>query len=287
MGQAVAHHFDGDRIDGGRHLFLFFGRDAPGSGMHGHRRLAQRVKIADDLFVAHVLAHIVALAVNQILQRPAHTFAGRNVGMADGNDQIDHQQVGDTEDALVRLLNVDGYPLGSEAQRSDGEMDQKGGIGQPIGEVRLVAAESMRPLHRAPLAAAVAQHHDHGRRLVPIGFGFVEFQRFVRIVLHLVGRVAQVVLALLLHPKNKVGVVLRVSVAQLFFGSRIGHHDEFPGLRVGAGHGPTGDFEDLVDGIFRDRIGAELAHAHAGLHEFEQHVIGVVVASHSNPPESR
>ena len=109
------------------------------------------------LFVAHVLAHIVALAVNHILQRPAHAFAGGNVGMADGNDQIDHQQIGNTEDALVGLLNVYRDPLGSEAQRSDGEMNQEGSIGQPIGEMRLVAAESMRSLYRAPLAAAVAQ----------------------------------------------------------------------------------------------------------------------------------
>ena len=155
--------------------------------MHGYRRLAQRVKIADDLFVAHVFAHIVTLAMDQILQRPAHAFAGRNIGMADGNDQINHQQIRDPEDALVRLLNVYRDPLGSEAQRSDREMNQEGSIGQAIGEVRLVAAESMRPLYGAPLAAAVAQHHDYGRRLVPIGFRFVEFQRFVRIVLHLIG----------------------------------------------------------------------------------------------------
>ena len=40
--------------------------------MHGHRRLAQRVKIADDLFVAHVLAHIVALAVNHLFRDAKH-----------------------------------------------------------------------------------------------------------------------------------------------------------------------------------------------------------------------
>ena len=116
---------------------------------------------------------------------------------------------------------------------------------------------------------------------MPIGFRLVEFQRFVRIVLYLIGRVAQVVLPLLLHPKNKVRIVFRISIAQLFFGGGIRHHDEFPWLRVGAGHGPAGDFENLVDRIFRNRIGAELTHAHASLYEFEQHVIGLIVASHS------
>src|SRR5262247_490173 len=102
---------------------------------------------------------------------------------------------------------MDGYPLGCKTQRGDSKMNQKGSIGQPIGEMRLVAAKSMRSLYRAPLAAAVAQHHDHGWCLMPIGFRFVEFERFVRIVLYLVGGVPQVVLPLLLHPKNKVGIV--------------------------------------------------------------------------------
>ena len=151
---------------------------------------------------------------------------------------------------------------------------QKRRVGEAVGQVRLIPPERVRAHHRAPLPPAVAQHNDHRRRLMPVGFGFVEAQRLVRIVFHLIRRMAQIVLALLFHPENEIGVVFRVSVAQLFFDLRIGNDNKFPRLRVGAGHRPASDFENFVDGILGNRIGPELAHALARLHQLEQHVIG-------------
>src|SRR5206468_1159590 len=99
----------------------------------------------------------------------------------------------------------------------------------------LISAESVRAHHGTPLTPSVAKDNDDRRRLMPIGLGLVEAQRFVRIVFHLVRGMAQIVLALLLHPENKIGIVFRISVAQLFFDLRVGNDDKLPGLGVGAG----------------------------------------------------
>src|SRR5215470_4981039 len=147
--------------------------------------------------------------------------------------------------------------------------------------MRLVAAEGMRAYDGAPLAPAVAEDDDHGGRQMPVRFGLVELERFVRIVFHLVRRMAQVVFALLLHPENEIGVVLRIRVAELLFDLGIGDDDELPRLRVRAGHRPARDLENLVDRVLGNRIGPELAHAHARLHEVEEHLIGRVFFAHS------
>ena len=161
---------------------------------------------------------------------------------------------------------------------------KKASVGQAVGQMRLIAAKGMRPHHRAPLAPAVAQDDNHRRRLVPVGLGLVEAQRFVRIVFHLIRGMAQTVFALLLHPENQIRVVLRVSVAQLFFDLRIGNDDKLPRLRVGARHRPARHFENLFYGVFRNRIGLELTHAMPRLHQLEQHVIGFVGIRHSSSP---
>ena len=212
--------------------------------------------------------------MDNFIEGAAHPFARRHVGITDGNDQVELQEIGHAENSFVRLFDVNRHPLRSETQRRHRQMDQKRRVGETVGQMRLIAPERVRAHHRAPLPPAVAQHNYHGRRLVPVGFGFIEAQRLVRIVFDLIRRMAQIVLALLFHPENEVGVVLRVSVAQLFFDLRIGNDNELPGLRVGAGHRPARDFENFVDGILRNRIGPELAHAHARLHELEQHVVG-------------
>ncbi len=165
-------------------------------------------------------------------------------------------------------------------------MHEGAGVRQAVGEMRLIAAERVRALDRAPLAPPVAAHDDHRRRLMPIGLGFVEAQGFVRIVLHLIGRVPQVVLALLLHPENVIGVVFRVGVAQLFLDLWSGNDDEFPRLGIGAGHCPARDFENFVDRVFRDRIWPELANAHARLHQVEQRFVSPIVTGHQTSSTS-
>jgi hypothetical protein len=63
---------------------------------------------------------------------------------------------------------VDGDPLGTQAQRGGGQVDELANVGQAVGEVGLAAAEGVGALHRAPLAAAVAEDHDVDGRLPPV-----------------------------------------------------------------------------------------------------------------------
>src|SRR5262249_54063408 len=97
-------------------------------------------------------------------------------GIADGNNEIDHQQIRDAENALVRLLDMNRYPFRGKAEGSDGQMEQDRSVGQTVGEMRLIPPKSVRAHHRSPLAATVTQHDDDRRRQMPIGLGFVESQ---------------------------------------------------------------------------------------------------------------
>ena len=63
-------------------------------------------------------------------------------------------------------------------------MGDSDGIGAILRDV--VRPRAAYLAARAESLPAVAQHYDHCRRLVPISFRLVEFQRFVRIVLHLI-----------------------------------------------------------------------------------------------------
>jgi hypothetical protein len=100
--------------------------------MDGHRSLAQGVKIANHILVAHILAHVVALAMNHLFQRPPHAFTSCNVGMAYRNDEINHEQIGNIQNAFVGFLNMYRYPFGSKTQRSDGKVNQETSVGKPV-----------------------------------------------------------------------------------------------------------------------------------------------------------
>jgi hypothetical protein len=90
---------------------------------------------------------------------------------------------------------------------------------------------------------------------------------------HLIGRVAQLEIALLLHPVDEFLVHLRIGAEQLLLDCRILDHDEVPGLAVGARHGPASRLQNLADAVVRDRIGLELAHAGTGADQIHQHVV--------------
>jgi hypothetical protein len=161
--------------------------------------------------------------------------------------------------------------LAAEPERRGGEMHQHRRVRKPVGEVRLVAAEGVGPLHRRPLPAAVAHDHDQHRRDRPADLVAVLLQRLV--MGHLEGGMAQLEIALLLHPIDKVVVLLDIGAEQRLLGVGILDDDEIPGLAVGARHRPTPHFEDLRDVVIGDRVRLELAHARARFHEIEQRVV--------------
>ncbi len=156
-------------------------------------------------------------------------------------------------------------------ERAGGEMHQHRGIGEPVGEVRLVAAEGVGALHRRPLPAAVAEDDDQHRRDRPADAGAVLLQRLV--VGHLERRMAQLEIALLLHPVDEVVVLLGIDAEQFLLDRGIRDDDEIPRLAVGARHRPAPDFENLRDVFVRDRIGLEIAHADARLDDVQQRVV--------------
>ena len=65
--------------------------------------------------------------------------------------------------------------------------------------------------------------------------------------------------------------------AQLLFRLLIRHNDEFPRLESPRTW-PDGAFQESCRWYRRDRVGLELAHAVARLHEVEEYVVGRVVS---------
>src|SRR5438270_12880160 len=72
---------------------------------------------------------------------------------------------------------------------------------------------------------------------------------------------------------NEVVVLLDVGAEQRLLGLGVLDNDEIPRLAVGAGHGPTSDFENLRDVFVRKGIRLELSYAGARLHEIEQDLV--------------
>src|SRR5579884_4431392 len=85
----------------------------------------------------------------------------------------------------------------------------------------------------------------------------------------------QLKVALLLHPVDEIVVLFGIDAKQLLLDRWILDYDEIPRLAIGARHRPPPDLKNFGDVIVRDRIGLEVAHAHAGFDDFKQ---GVVVA---------
>ena len=105
---------------------------------------------------------------------------------------------------------------------------KRAGIRQAIGEMRLIAAESMRALHRAPLAPAVADDDDQRRRFGPTRAApFAAPRPCPRSFDRPDGELED---TLLLHPVDEIGIVLRVATKQIFLHLGILDHDIFPGL---------------------------------------------------------
>src|SRR5262245_16711017 len=260
-------------------------RWAAGIGMavDRHRLFAQPIEIFDDVLVAHVFGHVEALLMHHVLQRPAHTFLRRHRRIADRHDQREGEQVGHAQDALERLLDVNGHVLAAEPERGRGEMHHHRGVGEPVGEMRLVAAEGVGALHRRPLPAPVAHDHDQHRRDRPPDLGAMLLQRLV--VRHLEGGMPQLEIALLFHPVDEVVVLLDIGAEPRLLGLGILDDDEVPGLAVGARHRPAPDLENPRDVVVGNQIGLELAHARARFHEIEQRVVvaGEVALIHRHP----
>src|SRR5262245_2785909 len=254
-----------------------------GMAVDRHGLFAQPVEIFDDVLVAHVFGHVEALVVDHVRERPAHAFLRRHRRIADRHDQREGEQVGHAQDALERLLDVNGDVLAAEPERGRGEMHHHRGVGEPVGEMRLVAAEGVGALHRRPLPASVAHDDDQHRLDRPADFVAMLLQRLV--VGHLERRMPQLEIALLLHPVDEIVVLLDIGAEQGLLGVGILDDDEIPGLSVGARHRPAPDLEDLRDVIVRDRVGLELAHARARFHEIEQRVVvaGEVALIHRHP----
>ena len=208
------------------------------------------------LFVRHVLAHVKALLVHHVSERPTHAGLRRHRRISERHDEHQAQQVRHAEDAFERFLDMDGDVLGAEPERGGRKMHQHGGVGQPVGQMRLVAPERVGALYGRPLAAPVARNDNQDRSRRPADLGALALHRLL--MGHLIGRMAQLEIALLLHPVDEFLVLLRIGPEQLLLDRRVLDHDEFPRLRIGARHRPAPGFENLVDVVVRDRIGLEL-----------------------------
>src|SRR5580704_5274693 len=230
------------------------------------RQAAQLAQKFDDLFVRHVFLHVVAVVMHDVLERPARAGAAVHCRPADRNDVMDHHQVGHAEHALERLLDMDGDVLRAQAQGCGGEMHQGRRIGERVGEMALVAAESERALHRTPLAAAVAENDDQHRRRRPGPRHAVLRQLPLRlriVALDLIGWMAQRLLAHLLHPEDEIRIDVAIGLEQFALDRLVLDHDEFPRLRIRPRHRPAAGFESLMHVIVRNRIGLEPPDAHA------------------------
>src|SRR6266508_3523425 len=202
-----------------------------GVAVDRHRLFTQPVKVLDDLAVAHVFRHIEALAVDDVLEGTPHALFRRHRRIADGHDQRKSEKIGHPQNALERLLDMDGHVLAAEPERSRCEVHHHRGIREPIGEMRLIATKGVSTLHRRPLPASVAQDHDQNRRNGPANLVAMLLQRLV--VGHLEGRMPQLEIALLLHPIDEVIVLLDISTEQGFLRLGILDDDKVPRLAVG------------------------------------------------------
>src|SRR5262249_28022515 len=229
-------------------LLGFIGDRRPpsiGMAVDRHRFFAQSIKIFDDLSVGHVFGHVEALRMDHVPERAAHAFFCRHRRIADRHDQREGEQIGHSQNALERLLDMNGHVLAAKPERGRGKMHHHRRVREPIGEMRLVAAEGMGALHRRPLPASVADDHDEHRRDRPPDLVAMLLQGLV--VGHLERRMTQLEIALLLHPIDEVVVFLDVSAKQRLLGVGILDDDKVPRLAVGARHRPPPDFEDLGD----------------------------------------
>src|SRR5213079_935093 len=113
--------------------------------------------------------------------------------------------------------------------------------------------ESESGVHRRPLPASVAQHHDHHRGLVPgaalLPAGAVPdlLPLVLEVVpLHLEGGVAQLEGPHLLHPEAELLIGILEGVVEIFLLLRVLDDEILPGLAVRPGHRPAARLEDLI-----------------------------------------
>src|SRR5262245_1900636 len=249
----------------------FFRPADVGIAIHRQSFLTKRIKISQCFFVTHVFRHVVGFAMHHVGQRPAHARTGGHIGITDRHDQVEGDERRHAEHFLKRLLDVNCSVLAAEVEGGSGEMHHHGGVGEPVGEMRLPTPEGVGALHGRPLAAPIAQDHDQHRRPRPaVSLALLLDRALLR---HLIGGVAQLEVALLFHPVDEVGVLLDVDAEQIRLDLRVLHHHEFPGLAVRPGHRPATDFENPFKVFVGNRIGLELAHADAIAHELQQRVV--------------
>src|SRR5262245_39345521 len=182
----------------------------------------------DHPLIAHELRLLIAIVVHDLIERASHAFRRLHRGIADGDDEIQHHEIRHAQNFFERFLDMNADPLCSEPERSRRQMHQGAGIGQAIGEMRLIPAKGMRALYRAPLAPAVADDNDKRRRFGPAGTAPLLLHRFVR--RHLIGGVPELKDTLLLHPVDKIGIDLGIAAKEIFLYLGIFDHDVFPGL---------------------------------------------------------
>ena len=216
---------------------------------------AQLVQERDHPLVRHVFAHVEALLVHHVGERPAHALFRGHRRISERHDQHQPQEVRHAQDALERLLDVDGDMLAAEPERCRRQMHQHGALDRPS-----VRCDWSRPKVCAPCTVA------HCRRPSPVitmRTGASDQPTWVRLALHrllmghLIGRMAQLEIALLLHPVDELLVLLGIGAEQLLLDRRILDHDEVPGLAVGARHGPAPASRTLM--TYASGIGSPLS----------------------------
>src|SRR5262249_3750531 len=72
---------------------------------------AQLMQKAQHLLVRHVLALVIAIVMNDLVEGAPDRGTAVDGGKADRQDVVDHQEIGHAEQALERLLDVDGDVL--------------------------------------------------------------------------------------------------------------------------------------------------------------------------------
>src|SRR5262252_1259666 len=75
-------------------------------GRHG--AATQLMQKAQHLLVRHVLALVIAIIMNDLVEGASDGGTAVDGGKADRQDVVDHQEIGHAEHALERLLDVDG-----------------------------------------------------------------------------------------------------------------------------------------------------------------------------------
>src|SRR5262245_29757916 len=98
-------------------------------GMIGrHGAPPQLMQKAQHLLVRHVLALVIAIVMNNLVEGAADRGTAVDGGKADRQDMVDHQEIGHAEHALERLLDVDSDVLRAQPERCCGKMHQRRGV---------------------------------------------------------------------------------------------------------------------------------------------------------------